>query len=66
MEEFVDIEKTGSNMEIAFNSRYLTEGIKNMEDSEIELKLQDEVNPLIIEGVEKDNYLYLVLPVRLA
>ena len=66
MEEFVDIEKTGSNMEIAFNSRYLIEGIKNMEDSEIELKLQDEVNPLIIEGVEKDNYLYLVLPVRLA
>ena len=66
VEEFVDIEKTGSNMEIAFNSRYLIEGIKNMEDSEIELKLQDEVNPLIIEGVEKDNYLYLVLPVRLA
>ena len=66
VEECVDVEIDGLDQLIAFNSRYLLEGIKNMDDSEIELKLLDEVNPMIIEGIENEKYLYLVLPVRLA
>jgi DNA polymerase-3 subunit beta len=66
VEENVSCEISGTDQVIAFNSRYLLEGIKNMDDEEIVLKLMDDVNPMIIEGVDNDNYLYLVLPVRLA
>lgn len=66
VEESIPVEIEGSDQVIAFNSRYLLEGIRNMEDEEIELKLLDDVNPMIIEGVDNPNYLYLVLPVRLA
>ena len=66
VEESVNVEIEGKDQLIAFNSKYLLEGIKNMDDGEIELKLLDDVNPMIIEGVDNDNYLYLVLPVRLA
>lgn len=66
VEECVNVEIEGSDQLIAFNSRYLLEGIKNMDDVEIELKLMDDVNPMIITGVDNEKYLYLVLPVRLA
>ena len=66
VEEDVSCIIEGNDQLIAFNSRYLLEGIRNMENPEIELKLLDDVNPLIIEGVDDEKYLYLVLPVRLA
>lgn len=66
VEESVNVEIDGIDQLIAFNSKYLLEGIKNMTDEMIELKLMDDVNPMIIEGTENENYLYLVLPVRLA
>lgn len=66
VEENVPVNIEGTDQLIAFNSRYLLEGIKNMDDAEIECNLMDDVNPMIITGVEKENYLYLVLPVRLA
>lgn len=66
VEESVDAVIDGGDQKIAFNSRYLLEGIKNMDDDEINLYLLDDVNPMIIRGTENDDYLYLVLPVRLA
>ena len=59
-------EKTGSDLSIAFNSKYILDGIKNMDSDNIKLHFLDNLNPCIIEGVEIDNYTYLVLPVRLA
>ncbi|WP_054252899.1 DNA polymerase III subunit beta [Neofamilia massiliensis] len=66
VEEEVLADIDGTDQLIAFNSRYLLDGIKNMEDVEINLSLLDDVNPMIITGVDNDSYLYLVLPVRLA
>lgn len=66
VEEAVDCYIDGIDQKIAFNSRYLLEGIKNMDDIEINLFLLDEVNPMIIRGIDNEDYLYLVLPVRLA
>lgn len=59
-------EMDGRDIKIAFNSKYLVEGLKIMDEEEINLNFTDSVNPLIIRPVDKDDYLYLVLPVRLA
>lgn len=53
-------------LKIAFNSRYLLDGIKIMESEELELNFTDSVNPCILNEVGDQNYIYLVLPVRLA
>lgn len=56
----------GENVNIAFNSRYILEGIKVMEAEEIQLNFMGSLNPCIIYEVDNENYTYLVLPVRLA
>lgn len=64
--EEVSSEKTGENLNIAFNSRYILEGIKVMDSEKIQLNFMGSLNPCIIYEIEDDNYIYLVLPVRLA
>ncbi len=56
----------GDSLNIAFNSRYILEGIRNIESDEIILNFVGSLNPCIIKGIDDENYLYLVLPVRLA
>lgn len=65
---FEQIECSGndSELKIAFNSRYLLEGIKIIESEHMELNFTDSVNPCILNEVNDSNYIYLVLPVRLA
>lgn len=66
VEELVDIDKNGDSLTIGFNSKFLLDGLKNMEEDTINLLLKNEISPLIINGEGNDDYLYLVLPVRLA
>src|SRR5690606_40948076 len=49
--EKIDSTQDGENLNIAFNSRYILEGIKIMESEEIELKFMGSLNPCIINGV---------------
>ena len=64
--ENMDVELEGKDVNIAFNSKYILDGIKAIEEEEIELFFMGSLNPCIIKPVEDDNYIYLVLPVRLA
>ncbi|MDY0257556.1 DNA polymerase III subunit beta [Gudongella oleilytica] len=64
--ESVNANQKGEDLNIAFNSRYILEGIKIMDCEEIVLKFVGSLNPCIINGVDDDSYTYLVLPVRLA
>lgn len=64
--EVVGGQQSGEDLNIAFNSRYLLEGIKTMETEEIQLNFMGSLNPCIIQEVGEENYIYLVLPVRLA
>lgn len=57
----------GEEMTIAFNAKYLLDGIKALHCDRVLLRLNGPLNPMVIhpEG-EVDSYLYLVLPVRIA
>ncbi len=56
---------TGDPLEIAFNARYLQEVIRNLSDEEISIQLNSNVSPCIFTPLEGEEYLYLVLPVRI-
>ena len=55
----------GEGVQIAFNSRYLLDVLKNMEDDTVILEMTSSVTPCVIKAKQTDSYKYLVLPVRL-
>lgn len=63
--EEVNINLQGEGVQIAFNSRYLLDVLKNMEDDEVVIEMTSSVSPCVIKSKETDAYKYLVLPVRL-
>ena len=53
-------------MEIAFNSKYILDGIRVIDSEEIIMDFVSSVNPCIIRPADDENYTYLILPVRLS
>ncbi len=62
-EVYVDFE--GDELEIAFNPKYLIDALKAIEDDKINIQFMSELSPCIIKGIDKEDYKYLVLPLRL-
>jgi DNA polymerase-3 subunit beta len=53
-------------LKIGFNAKFLIDGLKSITDPEVYLYFENSVTPAIIREVSnEDNYLYLVLPVRI-
>lgn len=65
MNEKIEIIKNGDSFRIGFNSKYLIDILRNVEDEEINMYLKDSISPCIIKPLSGDRYLYLVLPVRI-
>ena len=63
--EEISIKLQGEEIQIAFNSRYLIDVLKNVEDSEVVMKMTSGISPCVIEEKNNENAKYLVLPVRL-
>ena len=63
--ESLTVEQEGSNKEIAFNARYFLEALRVIENEEVFVKLNQMNNPGIIEPIEGNEWLYLILPVRM-
>lgn len=63
--EEVAINLQGEPMQIAFNSKYLLDVLKSMEDNSVLLEMTSSVTPCVIKGKDDNSYKYLVLPVRL-
>ena len=59
------VDMSGEPIEIAFNPRYLMDAFKNCDCSEIKFSFSTPVNPTTIEPAEGDQFLYIVLPVRM-
>ena len=63
--EPVNVNMEGKDVVIAFNSKYITEFLRIVEDEFIHIFLNSPIAPCIIKPVNGDDFLYLVLPVRI-
>ncbi|OHA66351.1 MAG: DNA polymerase III subunit beta [Candidatus Wildermuthbacteria bacterium RIFCSPHIGHO2_12_FULL_45_9] len=54
----------GEYMEIAFNWRFLVDGLAQMKSENAELKFSSEEGPAVILPMGEDDYLYLAMPIR--
>ena len=62
--EEMDASLQGDPIEIAFNAKYITDVIRNITDSELCMKFNSNVSPCVVCPQDGDQYLYLILPVR--
>ena len=56
---------TGETTEIGFNSRYLLDILAQIESDEVSLKLGNGNLPIIVQGIEEHNNLFVLMPVRI-
>lgn len=65
VKENVQVNMTGKELLIAFNARYFLENLKANSDEFIKICFNSPANPCVIVPVEGDEFLYLILPVRM-
>lgn len=64
--DIVPAELEGDPLEIGFNSKYLMDVLKVINDEEISLEMTNSLSACMVKQVEGDSYQFLVLPVRLS
>ena len=64
--ETVDGDYTGEDLVIAFNPSYLIDGVEAVMGDEVLIETADAVKPATVRGAEKDDYRYLLMPVRVS
>ncbi len=65
VKEEIITEKTGPDLEIGFNSKYVIDVLKALDDEEISLNFRTGLTPCVVKPLQGDSYEYLVLPVRI-
>lgn len=63
MNEDISVNKTGKDIDIAFNPQFFLDTLKVIEDDEINVYMMSPKNPCIIRN-DDDSYVYLILPVN--
>lgn len=66
VQEEIHIDVEGEDLNIAFNSKYLLDVLKIIEDDFINIEFMTSINPGLIKPEEDINYKYLILPVRVS
>ena len=65
VKEEIIVEKTGNDLEIGFNSKFVLDVLKVIDDEQVSLNFKTGVSPCVVKPVEGDCYEYLILPVRI-
>ena len=56
---------TADPLEIGFNAEFLRDGVESIVGDQVRVKLISPLRPAVLEG-ESDDFLYLIMPIRLA
>jgi DNA polymerase III subunit beta len=64
-EESIPAQISGKSIEIAFNVKYLSDGLKAIHSSEIQMQLNAETMPAILSPVSGQKITYLIMPIQI-
>jgi DNA polymerase-3 subunit beta len=65
-EASVSAEIEGADIQIAFNSRYLLDVLGLVNSDKVALSFNGPLSPGVVKPAGKDNYTYVIMPVRVA
>ncbi len=54
----------GEDVEVAFNYKFLIDGLLNIKSNEVILELNKEDGPVVLKPVGDDSYIYVVMPIK--
>jgi len=57
-------EIVGESVEVAFNWRFLSEGLLHMRGERVEFGINGEDGPALLKPVEQEGYLYVIMPIK--
>lgn len=60
----VDAKIQGADNDIVFNYRYLLDGLGQLGSSEVNIKINNNSSPGLLQPLGDENYIYLVMPIR--
>ncbi len=60
----VEAEMSGEENSILLNHRYVLDGLQNIDTDEVEFKVNSADSPCLLKAKERDDYLYIVMPIR--
>lgn len=63
--EEIPVELEGMDLEIGFNPKFIIDVLKVLENEEIIMEFNSGIRPAILKTDEGDNYIYLVLPMKI-
>ncbi len=65
IKEVINTFTKGKDVSVSLNSKYLIDCIKNSSDEYLSIKIANSSNPIVITPIESNEYLYLILPIRM-
>ncbi|MFQ3680437.1 MAG: DNA polymerase III subunit beta [Pseudanabaenaceae cyanobacterium] len=63
--ETLTVQASGESMDIAFNVRYLLDGLKVMDTAEVQLRLNGAIQPAVLQPLGGTKMRYLIMPVQI-
>lgn len=64
-EEEIFIEYSGDKIQLAFSNKYLYEILKEIETEDITFSFKDEISPVLIKEKNRDEYFFIIMPMKL-
>jgi DNA polymerase-3 subunit beta len=64
-EEALQVQYSGDEVTIGFNSRYVLEALAPIETDEIVFEFKDGLSPGVVKGVEEEGYSCVIMPMRI-
>ena len=65
-DEELDAKYEGAEMGISFNPEYLADGVEAVVGDEVTLETLDGLKPAVVRSVERRDFLYLLMPIRVS
>ncbi len=63
--ESFNVNYSGEPKEVGFNGNYIIDVLETMSETEIQFQLTDELSPTLLKPAENDNYISVVMPMRI-
>ena len=63
--EEIFVSSEGKNIEAGFNPKYFLDSLKAIDEEEIFVELGSSISPCLVKSVENNDYVYMILPIRL-
>ena len=66
VKEDIIVTKEGNDLTIGFNSKYLIDVLKVIDDESISMYFNTNVSPCLVKPIDGNSFEYLILPVRIS